>query len=65
MGYDFSMVFSKKNAGKWVASKQGKVIDASKKIETLVKRIEKRVDHKGIRFDKVPAQGFVGSSYGI
>jgi len=48
------MIFSRKNAGKWVASKSGRVVDTARKLETLLKRIEKRPDRKEIRFDKAP-----------
>lgn len=48
------MIFSRKNAGKWVASKKGKVIDSSKKLETLLRRIEKRDDRALVWFDRVP-----------
>ncbi len=54
------MVFSKKNAGKWVASKSGKVIASSLKLETLVTKIDKREDKATIRFDKVPRGNFAG-----
>ena len=59
------MIFSRKNAGKWVASKAGKVVDSSKKLETLLKRVEKREDRKKIWFDRVPAGPFVGGSHAI
>jgi hypothetical protein len=59
------MIFSKENAGKWVASKKGKVVDTSKKLEVLVKRVEKRADRQSIAFDKVPPPGFVGGAYGV
>lgn len=59
------MIFSRKNAGKWVASKNGKVVDSSKKLETLLKKVEKRSDRRSIWFDKVPPAPFIGASYGI
>lgn len=59
------MIFSKKNAGKWVASKKGKTVESARKLETLLKRVEKRPDRKDLWFDKVPAKAFAGSSYGI
>jgi len=49
-----AMIFSRKNAGKWVASKKGRVVDTARKLETLLRRIEKRPDRKEIRFDKAP-----------
>ena len=48
------MIFSRKNAGKWVASKNGKVVESATKLETLLKKVEKRNDRKSIWFDKVP-----------
>jgi hypothetical protein len=36
------MVFSKKNAGKWVASKGERVIATSKTLSTLVKKMGNR-----------------------
>ncbi len=58
------MVFSKKNAGKWVASKSGKVVATASKLEVLVRKIDTRKDKKSIRFDKVPPANFVGF-YGV
>ncbi|MBI3336205.1 hypothetical protein HYZ98_01405 [Candidatus Peregrinibacteria bacterium] len=48
------MIFSRENAGKWVASKNSKVIDASRKLPVLLKKIEKRDDRQNIRFARVP-----------
>lgn len=52
--YDNSMIFSKKNAGKWVASKNEKVVATSKNLKTLLKKVEKRDDRASIVFDLVP-----------
>ncbi len=59
------MIFSKKNAGKWVASTQGKVVAVSAKLDVLYKKIGKRDDRKKIQFDKVPSGSFIGGFYGI
>jgi hypothetical protein len=59
------MIFSRKNAGKWVASKNEKVIDSSKSLPALLKRVEKRKDKKELWFDKVPPSAFVGNTNGI
>ena len=59
------MIFSRKNAGKWVASKNGKAVESASELKTLLKKVEQRPDRKGIRFDKVPPQAFAGTSYGI
>ncbi len=56
------MIFSKKNAGKWVASKDGKVVAAAAKLETLVKKVEARKDHTSVRFDLVPPQQYFAGS---
>jgi hypothetical protein len=54
------MVFSLKNAGKWVASKNGRIIESARKLETLLRKVEKRADRKEVRFDKVAAKAFAG-----
>jgi len=59
------MIFSRKNAGKWVASKKGKVVESSKNLKTLLKKVEERTDRKDIWFDKVPPAPFIGANYGI
>ncbi|MFH0770668.1 MAG: hypothetical protein V1926_04810 [Candidatus Peregrinibacteria bacterium] len=59
------MIFSRSNAGKWVASKAGKVVESSKELKTLLRKVEGRADRQNIRFDKVPPDAFVGGSYGI
>lgn len=59
------MVFSRKNAGKWVASKDGKVIAAAEALPNLVKRIETRKDKNAIRFDLVPPQSYFAGACGI
>jgi hypothetical protein len=52
------MIFSRKNAGKWVASKGERVVAASKKLPDLVKKIEQRKDKAEIRYDLVPRSPF-------
>lgn len=52
------MIFSRKNAGKWVASKDGKAVAASAKLATLIKRVEKRDDYRSMQFDLVPRQSY-------
>ncbi len=55
------MIFSKKNAGKWVASKNGKAVESARKLETLMQRVEKREDRKELWFDKGPPSSiFIG-----
>lgn len=52
------MIFSKKNAGKWVASKDEKVVATSHALKTLVKKVEERKDKESLRFDLVPPHSF-------
>ena len=59
------MIFSRKNAGLWVASKKGKLVESAKELKTLLRKVEKRDDRGDIRFDKVPPQAFAGGGYGI
>lgn len=55
------MIFSKKNAGKWVASKGDKVIATSKNLNSLVRKIDARKDKESIRYSLVPLhQHFAG-----
>jgi hypothetical protein len=59
------MIFSRKHAGKWVASKNGRVVASSGELGNLLKRVERRKDAKNVRFDKVPRATFVGPAYGV
>ena len=59
------MIFSKKNAGKWIASKDGKVIAATGKLPALMKKITKRKDKGAIRFDLVPPQPYFAGLCGV
>jgi hypothetical protein len=60
------MLFSRKNAGKWIASKEGKLVHADKSLDRLMKKVVKRKDQKEIRFDLVPPQDFfVGMTHGV
>lgn len=59
------MIFSKKNAGKWVASKGQRVVATNVKLPDLMKKIETRKDKAEIRFDKVPPGFFIGAFYAI
>ena len=57
------MLFSKKNAGKWVASKGNRVIATGRKLDTVAKKVESRKDKNEIRFDLVPPNSyFAGTS---
>ncbi len=59
------MIFSRKNAGKWVASKGDKVIATSPKLPTLMKRVEARDDKDSIRFDRVPKAPYFAGHCGV
>ena len=52
------MIFSKKNAGKWVASKKGKVLVADMQLSTVLKKVRshKRED---IRLDLIPKTEYI------
>jgi hypothetical protein len=52
------MIFSKKNAGKWVASKGDRIIATGPKLRPLMKKIERRTDKTDIRFDLVPRNSY-------
>lgn len=57
------MIFSKANAGKWVASNNGKVVATDKKLPALMKKVSKRKDKDKIGYDLVPPhQHFAGSN---
>lgn len=59
------MIFSKKNAGKWVASKGEKVIATSRKLDSLMKKVETRKDRDTLRFDLVPTHSYFAGTSGI
>ncbi|PIR53513.1 hypothetical protein COU76_00510 [Candidatus Peregrinibacteria bacterium CG10_big_fil_rev_8_21_14_0_10_49_10] len=59
------MIFSRKNAGKWVASKNGRAVETARKLETLLKKVTKREDQSSLRFDKIPPKAFAGTLYGV
>ena len=48
------MIFSRKNAGLWVASKKGKLVESAKELKTLLRKVEKREDRKDLWFTRVP-----------
>ena len=48
-----TMIFSKKNAGKWVASKNGKVLATDVKLSKVLKKVEKE-DRRAILLAFVP-----------
>jgi hypothetical protein len=60
-----TMIFSRKNAGKWVASKGDRVIASSAKLPSLMKKVEARADKNALRFDRVPKHPFFAGSCGV
>ncbi len=59
------MVFSTKNAGKWVASKGETVIATSKSLPALMKKVDARKDKAAIRYDRVPRQSYFVGTCGV
>ena len=55
---DFLMKISKAVAGKWVAIHSGEIIGSSKKLQSLVKKIESQKGKKKVQYSLVP-QGLV------
>lgn len=59
------MIFSKKNAGKWVASKGEKVIATGAKLQPLMKKLQTRKDKDALRFDLVPPHQYFAGPRGV
>lgn len=55
------MIFTRKNAGKWVASKGERVVATSHDLRTLMKRVAARKDKAAIRYDLVPPHNYLVS----
>ncbi|MBI1812921.1 hypothetical protein HY285_00280 [Candidatus Peregrinibacteria bacterium] len=47
------MIYSRKNAGKWVASANGKILATDARLSTVLQKV-KRYNTKDIRLDLVP-----------
>jgi hypothetical protein len=58
------MIFSKKNAGKWVASKGGKVIATDARLSTVLKKV-KGHHQDDIRLDLVPKTPYLAGGSAI
>ena len=56
------MIFSKKNAGKWVASKSGKVLATDARLSMVLQKV-KRHKKQDIRLDLVPKTPFIAGIY--
>ncbi|NOS67325.1 MAG: hypothetical protein HOO67_03080 [Candidatus Peribacteraceae bacterium] len=52
------MIYSKKNAGKWVASKKGKILAIDTSLAGVLKKV-KRYKKEDIRLDIVPKTPFI------
>lgn len=52
------MIYSKKNAGKWVASKKGKVIATDSKLATVLQKVRK-YKKEDICLDLVPPTPYI------
>lgn len=61
----YVMKFTEEHAGKWVATRNHKVIDSSKSLNSLMKKVEKRKDHAKVRFALVPKGCLAGFLYGF
>ena len=60
------MIFTPKTAGKWVASKNDKIVATGKSLKGLMKKTSKRSDSSSLCYDKVPAASyFAGWCHGI
>jgi hypothetical protein len=55
----FPLIFSKKHAGKWVASKNNTVVETNRSRNALVKKVASRKDKNDIVFDLVPSQRYI------
>ena len=52
------MIYNKKNAGKWVASKKGKVVATDPKLATVLQKV-KKYKKEDIRLHLVPPTPFI------
>tara|TARA_Y100000310_G_scaffold342151_1_gene444007 strand:+ start:2479 stop:2658 length:180 start_codon:yes stop_codon:yes gene_type:complete len=59
------MNFKEEHAGKWVATKNHRVVDSSKNLDTLMGRVDKRKDKEKVRFALIPRRCIAGSLHGI
>lgn len=58
------MIFSKKNAGKWVASKNNRVLETGRTLSSLRKKMSTRKDNAEIVYDLVPKNSFFAGNCG-
>ncbi|MCF7844824.1 MAG: DUF5678 domain-containing protein [Kiritimatiellales bacterium] len=59
------MHFKEEHAGKWVATKNDRVIDSGKTLESLRKKISNRKDTNEMRFALIPKRCIAGYLHGI
>ena len=60
-----TMIFSRKNAGKWVVSKGDRVIASGTKLPALMKKVESRKDKDSLQYDRVPKHQFFAGICGV
>jgi hypothetical protein len=58
------MIYSKKNAGRWVASIGGKVIAADPRLSKVLARVKDR-DPDAVLLDLVPKTSFLAGAHAI
>jgi len=49
-----SLKISKDHAGKWIAAKGDKIVDSAVKLDTLMKKVDKRSDKSALSFALLP-----------
>lgn len=60
-----TMIFSKKNAGKWVASKNEKVVATDTKLAALITKVSSRKDKDTIGYTFVPLEQYFVGGHGV
>jgi hypothetical protein len=58
------MIYSKKNAGKWVASTNGKVIAADRRLSKVMDKVKNR-DPDTVLLDLVPKTSFLAGAHAV
>lgn len=59
------MIFSRKNAGKWVAVKNDKIIATNTDLAPLYKKMNNRIDKDLIGYSYVPREQYFAGGNGI
>ena len=58
------MIFSKKNAGKWVVSKDGKVLADDARLSRVLEKVKDR-DPESVQLDLVPKTPFLAGAHAV